>query len=155
MKKEKDGGFVFLDGFPKDVVAFEAKGHIDAGDYANTLVPEIEARLGQQGKVKLLYVLGPAFTGFSAGAAWDDAKLGLKHIGNFPRIAVVSDKDWIRAGTRMFAPLVGAEVEVYRMEQLDEARAWISRNLPEVETKTEVEADYKIPPLEDKMPPLG
>lgn len=149
------GHFEFLDGFPADVVAVEAKGRIEADDYENTLIPEIEARISKEGKVNLLYVLGPDFEGFSAGAAWEDAGLGLRHIGDFARVAVVSDKAWVRGAVRMFAPLVGAEVQAFRMEELDKAKEWITRYRPESEPEPGVEAEYKIPPLEDKIPPVG
>lgn len=155
MTERKEGHFEFLEGFPRDVVAFAAKGFIDAEDYEKTLIPEIEARIRQEGKVKLLYVLGPEFEGFSAGAAWDDARLGLTHIGDFPRIAVISDREWIRAATRMFAPLVASEVEAFSMDQMEAAKAWIIANRPPDEEGPEVAADYTIPPLEDKIPPVG
>ncbi|MFC3119221.1 STAS/SEC14 domain-containing protein [Jhaorihella thermophila] len=102
----------------------------------NTLIPEIEARISKEGKVNLLYVLGPDFEGFSAGAAWEDAELGLRHIGDFARVAVVSDKAWVRGAVRMFAPLVGAEVQAFRMEELDKAKEWITRYRPRVRTRT-------------------
>ncbi len=155
MAERKEGHFEFLEGFPEDVVAFAAKGFIDAEDYEKTLTPEIEARIRQQGKVKLLYVLGPDFRGVSAGAAWDDARLVLSHIGDFPRIAVVSDREWIRAAARMFAPLVASEVKTFSMDQMEAAKAWISASRPPEEDGPEVAADYTIPPLEDKIPPVG
>lgn len=155
MTKHGKGRFEFLDGFPRDVVAFEAKGHIEAEDYETILSPEIEARIREEGKVKLFYVLGPEFQGFSAGAAWQDTRLGLMHLADFARIAVVSDKDWVRTGTRMFAPLIPAEVGVFRLDDQATAKDWICRNEPDTEQSARVDADYKIPPLEDRMPPKG
>ena len=149
------GHFEILDGFPRDVVAIEAKGHIDHEDYEKTLIPTIESRLREEGKIKLFYVAGEDFEGFSVGAAWDDAKLGLTHIGDFVRIAVVSDKEWIRVGTRLFMPFLAGEVRVFGLDQRDAARAWISANQPETDPGPGVAADYAIPPLEDKTPPVG
>ena len=47
-------------------------------------------------KVRLLYHLSEDFESFSAGAAWDDAKLGLQHWTSFERMAVVTDVGWVK-----------------------------------------------------------
>ena len=45
--------------------------------------------------MRLLYVLGHDFPDYTAGAAWDDTKLGIGHLGWWKRIAVTSDADWV------------------------------------------------------------
>ena len=40
------------------------------------LVPAAEERLARHKKLRLLYHLGPDFAGFTAGAMWDDTKIG-------------------------------------------------------------------------------
>jgi stage II sporulation SpoAA-like protein len=151
---QQRGEITLLEGFPSDVVAARATGFIDRSDYEGTLIPVIESRIRENGKVKFLYVLGEDFAGFSAGAAWDDARLGLMHMGDFARIAVVSDKDWVRIGMKMFAPFVAAEIQVFAVRDLDAAKAWIVSNKPESRSGPGVAADYAIPPLEDKTPPV-
>ncbi len=150
---EREGHFAILDGFPKDVVAFEAIGFIGREDYEETLIPAIRSRVQEEGKVKLLYIMGDAFEGFSAGAAWDDAKLGLLHMGDFARVAVVTDKEWIRIGMKLFAPLVAAEIRVFELDELDAAKAWITSNHPEEDAGNGAAIDHPVLPLEDKMPP--
>jgi hypothetical protein len=118
--------FTVLDGYPADVIAISASGHITSDDYEKVLIPLVEDRIKAEGKVKLLYMLTPEFAGFSAGAMWDDAKLGLLHFGDFAKVALVTDIDWMRAGTKLFAPLMRFEVRVYPVAELDAAKAWIS-----------------------------
>jgi hypothetical protein len=62
---------------PDDVVGIRASGQVTAEDYESVLVPAIAARLARRDRVRVLYYLGPDFTGFTSGAVWDDIKLGL------------------------------------------------------------------------------
>lgn len=154
MSKSQMGHFEIIEGLPADVLAVEAKGHITRAAYEDVLIPQVEAKIAQEGKVKLLYVIGEAFDGFSAGAAWDDTRVGLMHLADFARIAVVSDVDWVRMGVKMFAPLLPAAVRVFHLAELDAAKDWIASNEAAQDAAT-VDADRKIPPLEDMMPPQG
>jgi len=64
---------------PDEVVVLTAKGTVTGEDYENVLVPAIEERLKRHQKIGMLYHLGPDFTGFTAGAMWDDAKAGARY----------------------------------------------------------------------------
>ena len=125
MSGGKPSGFEMLSGYPDDVLAVSAHGRITRADYEGVLIPEVERR-AKAGKVKLLYVLGADFASVTAGAAWDDARLGLLHWGDFSRIAVVTDVEWIRLGVKMFAPLMPCPVHLFNAAQASEASAWIS-----------------------------
>lgn len=65
---------------PEKVLGFSAKGAITPDDYASVIIPAVEAMASCQGKVRLLYHLGEDFTGIRPAAAWEDTKLGLRHI---------------------------------------------------------------------------
>ena len=65
-------------------------------------------------------------TGFSAEAAWDDAKVGLQHMTRWERIAVVTDEGWIRTSVRAFGFMMPGHIRVFANEELDDAKAWIS-----------------------------
>jgi hypothetical protein len=114
-----------MDGFPEDVLAIRAKGHVDARDYRETLVPEALRRIELHRALRLLYQLGPEFEGMTAGAMWADATLGLAHWGDFGRIAVVTDVAWIANAARLFAPFLRPPLRVFGNAALDEARRWI------------------------------
>lgn len=109
-----------------NVVAFEARGVVTAEDYAQQLVPAVDDTLEQYGRARLLYVLGPEFEKFSAGAAWADTKVGFSHLYEFDRIAVVTDHDWIEQSVRAFGALTPCPVRVFGADDLDAAKVWVS-----------------------------
>jgi hypothetical protein len=152
MSAVHNGRFEILEGYAPDVVAISAKGHITAADYETVLSPLIRERIARQGKVKLLYILGQEFEGVSAGAALDDAGLGLMHLGDFARIAVVTDVAWIRWGVRLFSPLFRCPVRVFGNADLDTAGSWIAADTVAPPAGPEVAATHKMLLTEDKMP---
>lgn len=124
----RSGNFIKLDGYSDNVVAFRAKGTITRDDYEETLIPEVEKKIKAHGKVKLLYWCGEEFKGFSAGAMWDDARFGLMHLGDFLKIAVVSDIEWVRQSVKLFAPLIRAPVQVFHNADIEDANNWIKKD---------------------------
>lgn len=82
--------------FPDDILAVEWQGEVTAEDYRSVLVPAALAKIRQHGHLRMLAVLGPSFETITAGAMWEDAKLGFGHLSNFSRVAVVTDISWIR-----------------------------------------------------------
>ena len=126
MSDHHAGHFTILSGYPPDVLAIRAEGHLTGEDYRTVLVPRIEKMIAAEGRVKLLYELGPGFEGLSAGAVWEDARLGIWHLADFARIAVVTDIGWIRAGLKLFVPLIPCPVQVFALEDRTEAAEWIS-----------------------------
>jgi len=131
MSEKKPGHFQILKGFPADVVAVSAKGRIGREAYEKQLIPLIEERLAHEGKVNVLYEIGPEFEGFTAGGAWDDTKFGLSHLADFARLAVVTDVEWIRLGMKMFAPFMGGRMRVFALDELDKARDWVMPKTPD------------------------
>lgn len=146
------GHFTRLDGFAADVLAVEANGRIDHAAYAAELIPALEAQLAHAGRLKMLYALGPGFESFTAGAMFEDGKVGLLHLADFARVAVVSDVGWINASLHLFAPLIPCPVRCFTRAEMAQAKAWIEADdLPE--GGPEVAADHKLLTLEDREPP--
>jgi hypothetical protein len=115
-----------MPGLPANVVAIEATGKVEAEDYREVLDPAAAAAIEAHGKVRLLYVLGAAFTGYSPAAMWEDTKLGLHDLSAWERIAVVTDHGALADAIRVFGWLIPGEVRTYPIGQLAEARAWVS-----------------------------
>lgn len=111
---------------PGNVLGFTARGRVTGSDYESTIIPAVEEAFEHARKMRFLYHLGPEFTGFDVAALWDDAKLGLSHFRGWERIAVVSDKGWIRAAAKAFAFAIPAEVRVFEESELEKARTWVS-----------------------------
>ena len=112
-----------IEGLPEGVVGVEAGGKVAAEDYEQVLRPAIEA---SGDKVRLLYVLGHDFPDYTAGAAWEDAKLGLGHLRSWERIAIVSDADWLRHAIHGLGWLMPGEVKIFGVSELDRAREWVA-----------------------------
>ncbi len=115
----------FIPNLPDDVVGIIASGQVTASDYETVLVPAIESKLAAQGRVRILYQLGPAFTGFTSGAMWDDLKLGVAHLKAWEKVAVVTDVDWIGGATRLFGFAMPCPVKVFPNNEIAEATHWI------------------------------
>ena len=111
---------------PDNVLGIEASGEITADDYEAVLVPALEQKLHDSDRLRLLYVLGDGFDGITAGAAWEDAKVGLRHMSRFDRIAVVTDVDWVRHAVKAFGFAMPGDVRVFEGDDLKDAREWIS-----------------------------
>jgi hypothetical protein len=123
------GGFEMVEkipDLPKHVLGFTAKGTVTANDYESVIIPAVEAMFSRQGRVRFLYNLGEDFSGIEATAAWDDARLGLKHLSGWEKIAVISDVDWIRWAVRIFGLAIPGQVRVFYNRDLTEAKRWIS-----------------------------
>ncbi|MDS9467647.1 STAS/SEC14 domain-containing protein [Paracoccus sp. MBLB3053] len=118
-------GYQILEGFPDDVIALRALGEVTSGDYEDKLIPLVRDKAQKHGKLRLLMQIGPEFEGYTAGAMWDDARLGLTHWRSFERIAVVSDIGWITRSIKLFAPLMPGEVAVFPNAAFEAAKVWI------------------------------
>jgi stage II sporulation SpoAA-like protein len=119
-----------LQALPEGIDGVKAVGRVSREDYDQIFTPLIDAARRRGRRLRLLYQLGPDFEGFSPGAAWEDAKLGLASLRMFEGCAVVTDVGWIREATRLAAFLMPCPVRVFSNAGLDEAVNWL-RALPE------------------------
>jgi SpoIIAA-like len=111
---------------PEHVVGLTAKGKITADDYESVVIPAVEAVLKKRGKIRLLYHIGPDFSGFTPGAFWCDAKVGFKHVSKWEKVAVVSNVGWIRGSTKLWGMVMPGDVKVFSNDQLSEAKEWLT-----------------------------
>ena len=80
-----------LKDLPEGIDGVRAIGKITKEDYGKVLVL-LFAEARREGRhIRFLYQLGPEFEGFTAGAAWEDAKIGLHSLRLFDGCAVVTD----------------------------------------------------------------
>ena len=117
-----------LQDVPAPVVGIKATGQVTGDDYRTVLIPAVEKALEGGHKVRLLYVLGDDVKGmgFSAGAAWEDTKVGLGHYNRWEKVAVVSDKEWLRDSVDIFGYLIPGQVKAFAPAEEAEARTWVS-----------------------------
>jgi hypothetical protein len=120
-----------IEGLPENALGFSAKGNVSAKDYETVLIPAVEEKLKHHDKVRLLYHLGDEFERFEVGAMWDDAKVGLAHITEWEKIAIVTDVNWIQQAGKIFGfaietMSVPGDVKIFHNSELDDAIKWIS-----------------------------
>jgi SpoIIAA-like len=108
------------------ILGFRASGKITAEDYKNVLTPAVDAALKDHDKLRMLYILGGDVTGLSGGAAWQDTKVGIGHYTKWERVAVCTDKEWLRHSVDVLGYLMPGEVRAFSVEQEGEARDWLS-----------------------------
>ena len=109
---------------PDNVLGLRAVGKLEKSDYETVLEPAVDAMVASNGEVRLVYVLGDEYDGYTAGAAWEDAKLGISHASKWKRIAVVTNHDWMRHAVSMMGWMVPGEVKTFGVEEESKAIEW-------------------------------
>ena len=115
-----------IQGLPDEVVGIEAVGTVTSEDYRRVVGPAVDRALATHEKIRLLHVLGDPFTGHTASAVFEDAKLGLSNLRSIERIAVVTDVERFRALVEAAGWSVPSETRLFSNAERDEAVAWVS-----------------------------
>jgi len=115
------------DGFPGNVLFITASGEVTAKDYETVLIPAVEEKLKTFDKIRMLYQLDEGFDSYTAGAMWDDTKLGFQHFTAWEKIAVVTDVNWMRNAVAIFSLAMPADVKVFSNVELVQAQDWLKQ----------------------------
>ncbi len=107
------------------IIGLRATGKLTDRDYREVLIPNLDALIKQQGKIRLLCFMDEEFTGIEAGAFWDDAKFFLPHKDDFEKMAVVGGPKWIELIMKLFGPLMEGDVKTFSGDQISKAWEWI------------------------------
>jgi stage II sporulation SpoAA-like protein len=115
-----------LSGLPAGVLGFKGSGKITRDEYREMMDPIYNA-LEHGGPVNLLFVVGDDFSGLDGGALWEDLKaggsVGLKHRSVWRRMAVATDKNWIRHAIAAAGWLAPGELRIFEPAEQAEATA--------------------------------
>ena len=109
-----------------NVLGVSAEGKITGTDYETVLIPAIKEKLKSHKKIRMLYQLGSKFTGFELSAMLDDAKMGMKHLSAWDRIALVSDHEMINTSAKFFGHMLSCELRIFKNLGMGEAKKWIT-----------------------------
>jgi hypothetical protein len=114
---------------PPGTLGFRASGKITSDEYRQMMEP-IYAALERGEKLNIYFELAGDFDGLDLGALWQDVKaagsVGLKHRSSWQRMALVTDKDWVRHGASAFGWLAPGELRLFEPSERDTARAWLT-----------------------------
>ena len=117
-----------MNDMPAGTVGLRAWGKLSKADYRDVLEPTLREAV-ESGELRLLFVLTD-FEGLEPGAWIEDVKTGLevsvRHHSAWKRFALVTNVDWVAKATRIFAWLIPGEARIFDLDQLDDARAWVT-----------------------------
>ena len=111
-----------LPDLPAGVIGFEVAGKLQTADYRDVLLPALQ-KAAAAGEVRIVIVI-PKFDGFSAGAFWEDLKMGVEHWSAWKRIALVTDVDWMIHATSWFGWMTPGEMKHFPMAERSAAIDW-------------------------------
>ena len=111
-----------IEGLPDNVVGIIAKGRVTNNDCDTILKPAMESTLKRHDKVRLYYEIGCRFP----GAAWENLRVGIEHMPQWERVAIVTDVGWVRHTVNALRFLIPGEVRVFTSDEAYEGCAWIS-----------------------------
>jgi len=112
-----------MEGLPDGVLGVRVHGKLDSGDYAEVLRPAIEAAVAASGGLRVVLVFED-WDGITAGAVWQDVKLGVEDFSKWKKLALVTDVDWVRHATNLFGWTIPGQVRTFGSDELDAATAW-------------------------------
>lgn len=95
----------------RGIMVVAVTGKLDVEDY-DVLGEEFDHMLERHGRVRLLIELKD-FHGWTAGAAWEDARLGFRHYGDIEKMAIVGENKWQQGMTQFVRPFTRAEVRYF------------------------------------------
>ncbi len=114
---------------PPGTLGFRASGRITSDEYRQMIEP-IYATLERGEKLNIYFEVADDFHGLDLGALLQDVKaavsIGLKHRSAWQRMALVTDKDWVRHGASAFGWLAPGELHLFDLSERDTARAWMA-----------------------------
>ena len=109
------------------VLGFKVSQKLTAEDYEKVLIPTIEARLKEDGKVRVLIEWGEDFEGWSAKAMLDDARLGFTHWNDFEKLALVGAPHWVDFFMKLFGKVSKGAVKTFDADAYEQALAWAAK----------------------------
>ena len=110
---------------PTGTIGFEAIGELSADDYRDVIAPALDRRLPDQ-PLRLLFLLDDRFEMLTPGAAIQDIKPWVQHRGDWQKIAVVSDQEWINRVVDEFTRVDIDRLRRFATSELDAAEAWVA-----------------------------
>jgi SpoIIAA-like len=114
---------------PPGTFGFRASGEITSDEFRAMMEP-VYAALERGDELSVYVELADDFQGLDGGALLQDVKaagsVGLKHRASWRRLALVTDKDWIRRGVSAFGWMAPGDLRLFEPSARDEARAWVA-----------------------------
>lgn len=118
---------------PAGTLGFEAIDEVDDDDFEDTVEPVLRREIAAGRAIRMLYLLGPGLLEYEGEALGDQLKFAARHAESYERVAVVSDRDWLRPALRVLSALVPGQLRAFPLDQLAQAKEWLAER-PEQHT---------------------
>lgn len=115
-----------MKGLPAGVEGVRARGKVTRQDYEDVFAPLMDDARREGRRIRVLYQLGPEFEGFTAGGAWEDARIGMQYLRLLERCAIVTDVGWIREATRLMGTMMPCPMKIFGNDDWQAAVTWLS-----------------------------
>ncbi|RYZ87535.1 MAG: STAS/SEC14 domain-containing protein [Proteobacteria bacterium] len=108
------------------MIGFSASGEVTTDDFKHVLQPEVDRFMKHNADLNYILELNTGIKNFSAGAWFQDAMLGIKHLTNWNRSAIITDDDNISRFTDLFSKIMPGEFRAFPHLKKEEAIKWVS-----------------------------
>lgn len=115
-----------IQGLPAHIAGLRATGEVTQRDYQDVVEPLLDELRATGEPIRLLFHFPAEFKRFTAAAAWEDTKVGLRNLRLWERCAVVTDTAWLRVATQAMAVFVPTMMRCFEDDDFDEALAWLA-----------------------------
>lgn len=126
-----------ISGLPAGTLGFKMSGKVTGDDYDSVLTPAVDKAVEEFDRIRFLAQIGPDFEGYNLDAAWDDARLGLRHWRGFERVAVATDVGWMRTMIKAMGFMMPCPVQLFEVDEVDDAKRWLSESLGSIQLDSE------------------
>ncbi len=109
----------------ENTLIVKASSVLTSDDYEKTFIPELNHRISQSGRIKVVMIFSEDFTGWETGAAWDDLVFGIQHRNDFEKIAIVGKQKWLEWATKIGAYFMPNQIKIFKPEELQKAISWV------------------------------
>lgn len=108
-----------------NIIGIQVEDYMRAEDY-ETLLPFIETLIAQHGTIRILSDLRD-YKGVEFRAVLKAFPYSFKYSANVEKKAVITDKHWIYAWTKLLAPFFKTEIRCFPSTEIDQAWEWVSK----------------------------
>ncbi|PPJ24734.1 STAS/SEC14 domain-containing protein [Nocardia nova] len=117
-----------LDDSDGNILGVRATGKLTRSDYRDVLAPRIRTSLERFPRLRVLFLIGNPFDGWTARGAWANTVLDISHRRDFEKIAMVGAPRWERWCVQApAAVLMKGQLRTFRCDELADAWTWLRR----------------------------
>ncbi len=116
--------FERIEGLVDGVIGIRVVGQFTVDDYRAVIEPALSGLAASSEELRLLFHLGPRFTGFGEGP-WATLTSELRRT-HFHRGAVVTDVGYIRTEVNIVKWVLRGDVRTFHNDEYDRAVHWVA-----------------------------